>query len=188
MTADELRRLFPGASEDFIRKNSSPVRLLVIPEKPLPSPSPAETPPKTAKGQRGRRLPAETQKLKKSRVPLVRNGGTWSEAKYWGALRSCLRRLSQFWKPAQVALHAARVSWPGPRGRKHGYRCAGCGELFLRREVQVDHIVPCGKLTSLDDLPEFVRRLTPEDPAAFQVLCISKCHRAKTDNEIQKSP
>jgi hypothetical protein len=187
MTEAELRTLFPKASDAFIRANATASRSLVIPAPPPPSPSPAQTPPATAKGRRGRTVPAKNKKPKKSRVPLVRNGGTWSEAKYWGSLRSGIRRLFRFWKPAVDALRAARVPFRGPHNQRYAYLCAGCGKLFKRREVHVDHRVPCGKLTSLEHLPEFVRRLTAEGPEAFQVLCIATCHRKKTDEEAKKS-
>jgi hypothetical protein len=187
MTETEFRTLFPKASDDCVRANVSPSRFLVIPPAPLPTPSPAKIPGATVKGRRGRTVPAKDKKPKKSRVPLVRNGGTWSEAKYWGSLRSGLRRLFRFWKPAVQALHASRVPFRGPHNQRFAYLCAGCGKLFKRREVHVDHLVPCGKLTSLEHLPEFVRRMTCEDVSGFQVLCKATCHRQKTNQELASS-
>ena len=124
------------------------------------------------------------KQAKKGRVERTRNGGTWTEAKYWGMMRSGLRRMFRYWKPAQDALRAAKFPWPGPRGRKHGYRCAACDGKFKRDDVQVDHIIPCGRLKCLEDLPGFVARMTTE--GGFQVLC-KKCHGAKTllDNEMR---
>jgi hypothetical protein len=121
-------------------------------------------------------------KRKGTRVPRTRNGGTWTEAEYWGHLRSALRKLSRFWKPAQAALRAARVAYPGPRGAKWAFRCARCNQLFRRPHVAIDHLVPAGELTSFDHLPGFVLRLLPEDPRAFQVLCL-RCHQDKTNAE-----
>jgi len=170
VTADELRRMFPKASTAFIAANASAAPA-------VPTAAPAAV-------QSSRQAPTAAKSPNRRRVPLVRNAGTWSEAKYWGTLRSGLRRLFRFWRPAQDALRAARVSWPGRRGRKHGYRCSGCGELFMRRQVHVDHIEPCGALTSLEHVADFIRRLTAEEPGAFQVLCIAKCHRSKTKAEL----
>ena len=57
----------------------------------------------------------------------MRNAGTWSEAKYWGTLRSGLRRLFRFWQPAQDALRGvvrevlARVQREGLPGEHHLY-------------------------------------------------------------------
>lgn len=117
-----------------------------------------------------------------SRVPKTRNGGTWTEAAYWGALRSGLRRLFRFWQPAMQALHAARIPCRGKHGQKWAFICADCGRVFPRKQVQIDHVEPAGALTDLAHLPDFVRRLTPEDPKAFAIRCIG-CHRKKTDAE-----
>jgi 5-methylcytosine-specific restriction endonuclease McrA len=110
--------------------------------------------------------------MKRQIVPRPRNGGTWTEAKYWGHLRSAIRQAFRWWAPAKQALAAAKTG--------SLYLCAGCQRLYHRKQVEVDHVRPCGRLRSLEDLPGFVGRMTPEDPGAFQVLCES-CHQAKTD-------
>jgi hypothetical protein len=109
------------------------------------------------------------------RTPRTRNGGAWTEAHYWGRLRSALRQTFRWWGPAKQALQAA----------KHGraYRCARCLRLHPRKEIEIDHRVPCGSLRCLEDLPGFVARLTPEDPAAFQILC-KPCHAGKTADDL----
>jgi 5-methylcytosine-specific restriction endonuclease McrA len=124
---------------------------------------------------------------KKGRVERTRNGGTWTEHRYVGVWRSAVRRVSRFWVPKLTALKWARFSWPGPRGRKWGYTCAHCQGKFIRDSVEVDHIIPCGSLKKIEDLPAFIARALPEDPKAFQVLC-KPCHRVKTllDNESRK--
>jgi 5-methylcytosine-specific restriction endonuclease McrA len=120
--------------------------------------------------------------MKKSRVPKTRNGGKLTEAAFWGALRSGLRRQFRFWKPATDALNASRIPLAGPRGRKWAYICAKCGKPYKRDDVQIDHVVPVGQLLSYSDLPGFVQRMTPEDPSAYQILC-STCHQEKTNSE-----
>lgn len=120
--------------------------------------------------------------MKKQRAQRTRNAGTWTEAAFFGKLRSCLRRLSMFWKPSLAAIKLAQVSAPGPHGRKWLFRCASCAGLFMRKEVQIDHVTPVGSLKSLEDLPGFVERLLPEDPAAFQILCKS-CHNKRTKEQ-----
>lgn len=178
MSQMDIRTRFPNASEDFYRANKTgfsetrttytiPASLLVAPSAPAQR---AKTP------QKGRKGP------KKGRVERTRNGGTWTEAKYWGTLRAGLRRLFRYWKPAQDALRAAKFPWPGPRGRKHGYWCAACKGKFKRDDVQVDHVVPCGRLKSLEDLAGFVARMTAERPGAYQILC-RKCHQKKTEKD-----
>lgn len=119
------------------------------------------------------------KQAKKGRVERTRNGGTWTDAQFRGKIRSALRRIDRFWIPKQQALKLVRFSWPGPRGRKWGYPCAHCGGKFIRKNVEVDHIIPCGSLKTLEDIVAFIQRMFPEDPAAYQVLCL-KCHKEKT--------
>jgi len=66
--------------------------------------------------------------------------------------------------------------------QKWEYLCEACKHWFKGDEVQADHITPCGSLKSLDDLPGWLERLTPEGTDAFQVLC-RDCHKAKTKGE-----
>jgi 5-methylcytosine-specific restriction endonuclease McrA len=119
-----------------------------------------------------------------TRAVRTRNAGTWTEAAYWGRVRSHLRRLFRFnWLPAKQALEAAKRPYRGPNKRqKVEYQCAVCKEWFPRDGVEIDHVVPCGSLKSEADLAGFLTRLYPEDPAAYQVLCES-CHLRKTAAE-----
>lgn len=164
LTYKQLRARFPKASEAFLRANCAVA----------PSVTPSASPqPAAGKG---------TQRKGHSRVARTRNAGTWTEAQFWGALRSGLRRTFRWWKPALAALHAARMACKGPRGQKWAYVCAGCGGRFLRKQVQIDHVVPCGTLTDYGHVGEFLRRLTPEAREAFKVRC-KKCHQQKTNQE-----
>lgn len=119
------------------------------------------------------------------RVPRTRNHGTMTEAAFWGMLRSGLRRTFRYWKPAAAVLAAAKQPFHGPRGQRFAYLCAGCGKLHKRTNVNIDHVEPCGALTSYAHLPEFVARLTAEGAESYQVLCKS-CHGAKTHAERTK--
>lgn len=123
-----------------------------------------------------------TKPKRASKVPRTRNGGTWTEAEYFQRLRSCLRKMSMYWKPARDAERAARVPMKGPNGQKWAFLCADCNKLHKRKNVNIEHITPAGSLTSLDHLPGFVARLFPEDPAAFAVRCLD-CHQKKTNAE-----
>ena len=114
----------------------------------------------------------------------TRNMNTWTEAKFWGKIRSLLRKMSMYWVPRREALRRARR--PNESGNlrlKWQYKCSGCGKWFREDEVAVDHIIPCGQLKCLDDLAPFVSRLLPENPEAFQVLCTASCHHSKTQEE-----
>ncbi|GAG51046.1 unnamed protein product [marine sediment metagenome] len=76
---------------------------------------------------------------------------------------------------------AARIAYHGDNKRqKWVYQCAACRSFFKGAEVQVDHIIPTGGLTSLEELAGFVERLTVEE--GFQVLC-KGCHKKKTEAE-----
>lgn len=121
----------------------------------------------------------------KLKSPKVRNGGTWTEAQYWAAIRSGLRRLFRFnWEPAKQALLASRRPYTGPnKQQRWEHQCANCKEWFIRRDVELDHIEPCGSLRGLADIGDFLKRLHPESITAYQVLCKHKCHREKTAQE-----
>lgn len=123
--------------------------------------------------------------MAKHRVPRTRNHGTWTEAQFFSRLRSSLRKMSMYWKPAHAALNA--VKRPAPPGvrHKHEYQCAVCHGWFKRSDVQVDHIIPCGSLKSFEDLPGFAERLFCEDPAGYQAACKS-CHQSKTNEDRQR--
>jgi 5-methylcytosine-specific restriction endonuclease McrA len=117
---------------------------------------------------------------KKPRVERTRAGNTWTEARYWGFIRSALREANRKYPPRFQAKLAARhnVDWDRCR---YGYECAECGELFKDKEVQVDHIVPAGTLKCYEDLPSFVANMFCE-PDGLQVLC-KPCHQTKTNAE-----
>lgn len=87
-------------------------------------------------------------------------------------LRSTLRALWLRSPERYAAIKAARVS----RGL---YLCASCKGAFGVKGIAVDHIEPCGRLTSLQDASAFLERLFH---GRLQVLC-RDCHAAKTKME-----
>jgi hypothetical protein len=182
MTRAEFTTRFPHASEACIRANCSDAVTRA------PGPAPAGRPAALQAIMEPSRPPAPTRPPKpakpagKARVPRTRNAGRWTEAQFWGALRSGLRRTFRFWRPATTALAAAKAPCAGPRGQRFAYVCASCGKLHPRKRVQIDHVVPVGPLTHLHEIPEWLARLTAEDPKAFQVLC-KQCHEEKTAAE-----
>ena len=126
-----------------------------------------------------------------SKAKKTRNANTITEAKYWGMIRSALRKQFQFWRPIQLAKKMARVYISEEAKRtsdkrwgktRYGYVCSFCAGVFKEKEVAVDHIVPVGSLRQLSDLAGFVDRLTPENPSAYQVICHA-CHQTKTNME-----
>ena len=118
---------------------------------------------------------------KRKIVPRTRNAGTWTEAQFWGAVRSGWRLKFRHWKPVKGCIKTSYV-----KGK--GYQCAGCKEFFrTQKELQADHIIPCGSLKCEDDLVAFLRRLCPEGEEGEhgQALC-KECHQAKTNREREE--
>jgi hypothetical protein len=116
-----------------------------------------------------------SRKAKTDRVPRTRAGGEWTEAAFWGFIRSGLRQLSRRWPPIHKAAdERKRRNESGNKKFKWQYQCDCCREWYYRKEVQVDHIVPCGTLKSFADLSVFADRLFCESDG-LRVLCF-KCH------------
>ena len=111
------------------------------------------------------------------RVERTRCGGTWTEARYFGFIRSALRAaFIKYPVKSHVKASVKEMTDDGAR-----WRGASCDGLFLSKDTQVDHIVPCGSLRTYDDLPGFVERMFCE-AEGFQVLC-KACHQDKTNAE-----
>lgn len=114
------------------------------------------------------------------RVERTRAGGQWTEARYFGFIRSALRAaFMKYPVKHQVKKNCMQLTDEGSR-----YKCQGCGELFRSNQVQVDHIEPCGSLKTFDDLPGFVERMFCEADG-FQLLC-KDCHQSKTNEERKR--
>ena len=116
-------------------------------------------------------------------VNKTRAGGKWTEARYWSFIRSLLRKGFMTYPVKHHVLGQAKHSVEGQRHRFE-YTCAGCGEGYPAKEVQVDHIKPCGSLNKASDLEGFVSRLSCES-SDLQVLC-KTCHQAKTNEERRR--
>ena len=117
------------------------------------------------------------------RIECTRNLGTETESEHMGKIRSALRRLSRFWKPALAALETAHRPYQGTNKRaKHEYQCENCGNWKLRKEVEINHIVPCGTLKCYEDVVSFLKRLFCEDVSGYSVLC-KVCHKAVTEEQ-----
>jgi 5-methylcytosine-specific restriction endonuclease McrA len=111
-----------------------------------------------------------------------RNNGTMTEAAFWTFIRSALRNKSRFWKPVTQAKINSRRLYKGVNKRqKFEYQCNICKHWFPEKEINVDHIIPAGKLNCAEDLPGFVIRLFCEIDN-LQVLC-QNCHNEKTQIE-----
>ena len=124
-----------------------------------------------------------TRKPKTERVPRTRAGNAWTEASFFGFLRSGLRGISRRWPPlVRLALNAVRRAYVGPsKLQKWQYQCRMCGGWFKRTQVDVDHIEPCGSLQSFDDIRRFTERLFCETDK-LRVVC-NGCHATITHGD-----
>lgn len=123
------------------------------------------------------------RKPKTNRVPRTRAGNEWTEAAFWGFIRSALRQASRRWPPiARHALEASkRESQSDNKRLKWEYWCSACDEWFPRKSVIVEHIEPCGTLKSWEDLSPFAERLFVE--ADGLTIHCKGCADAKTKAE-----
>lgn len=100
---------------------------------------------------------------------------------------SSLRRSHVRWAPAGLAWYNARVVNPVffnviPKDKsKIGYRCNICTNIFRKKEVQLDHIVPVVDSSGFKTLDLYAERLYCEEDN-YQVLC-KPCHKIKSAGE-----
>jgi hypothetical protein len=128
---------------------------------------------------------ATEKKPRSQRIPRTRAGGEMTEAQFWSFLRANIRLASRKWAPRRLVLKACRRPSESDNKRlKFEHQCAECKNWFPQKQVEVDHIVPVGRLLAFDDLPGFVERLFCE-PDGLVVLC-EQCHHAKTYSSPEK--
>jgi 5-methylcytosine-specific restriction endonuclease McrA len=118
---------------------------------------------------------------RKATTVCSRNGGTMTESQYFSKIRSILRSGFRYWKPMQLALEAvSRPSQSLNKRIKKEYQCAKCKKWYKRADVEIDHKIECGSLSTYEDIVPFIQRLTKENVDAYQILC-KPCHKLKTD-------
>lgn len=136
----------------------------------------------------------------KKEKSLYDENGRWVEER--GRIKGAIRRAFRLSPQMKEVLRASRVELP-PKAKKDGsagkknqvrYRCAGCGELFSQKHVQVDHIepvVPLWKAEAEMTYDEIARGVFCKIDN-LQVLCSTpkklnggkdSCHRIKTNKE-----
>lgn len=119
------------------------------------------------------------------KVERTRNGGTWTEARFFSEIRAALRQKFRYWVPAQTAKIRARRRYTGSGRRKYEYQCASCKQYYPEKEININHIVQIGSLRTLEDLPGFVERLCCESPDDYNILC-RDCHRLETNKQREE--
>jgi 5-methylcytosine-specific restriction endonuclease McrA len=113
------------------------------------------------------------------------NKGRWTEARFKAfkiaALRAYMKRWEPMWDTKNNAKVGKRVNKKTGRLAEH-YKCAGCSNLFVARDVQVDHIEPVVSVEDgFENLDVYADRLYCEEEN-LQVLCLA-CHKEKTNKE-----
>ncbi len=119
------------------------------------------------------------RRAKTNRVPRTRAGGEWTEAAFWGFIRSGLRQLSRRWPPLvrQIFTGKRRKSKSENKRLKWEFQCEICEGWFARKDIEVDHVVMCGQLKSFSDLAVFSERLFCEVDGLR--LCCSQCNQKR---------
>tara|TARA_R100000951_G_scaffold63860_3_gene53624 strand:+ start:4178 stop:4546 length:369 start_codon:yes stop_codon:yes gene_type:complete len=121
--------------------------------------------------------------MSKTSKPKPYNGGEWTKARYFGFIRSNLRR-ARYPVIYKVKKAAERPYKGDNKRQKYEYQCAICKKWHMGKNVQVDHIKPCGSLKEFSDLPRFVETLYCEADN-LRVLC-KDCHQVITNEERKK--
>lgn len=105
-----------------------------------------------------------------------------TEAQWWGYVRGCLRKA---WMRHPVKINKIkntrkRIPNPNPKGRVKevwGGMCEECNSLFVQSQLEVDHIIPAGQLSSVEDIKPFFTRLVFVTEDDLRVVC-KECHKA----------
>lgn len=136
-----------------------------------------------------------------NKTPPFEHYPAWTQAKFFGFLRSGLREKFNRWPPKYEVIKLAASTQllkddDGNRvvfktGKKVGefktikmYRCSSCSQSFRQKDVQVDHIMPAGTLKTFEDLGAFAKNLFV-GTEGLQVMC-KPCHERKTRQEKLK--
>lgn len=114
----------------------------------------------------------------------TRNGGEWTEARYFSFIKSALRSASQRWPPKYQCLNEAyvgqRLNTKTGRMAKH-FKCNSCSGEFPQKEVEVNHKTPVIPLSGFDSWDGVVERMFCEKEH-LEVLC-KPCHKEQTHKE-----
>lgn len=122
------------------------------------------------------------KKAARTRSPPFPHYPEWSEAKFWGYIRSGLRAKWSRWPPKFAVLKDARRKYIGENKlQKWEFQCSVCRCWHPQKAVEVDHIVGAGSLRCPEDLAGFVTRLFV-GPLQLRVVC-KPCHKVITKEQ-----
>lgn len=111
-------------------------------------------------------------------VKLEYNDNWWTKSDFFSMLSSAIKDLTIYWKPKQRFLKEHLKI----KDKQVVGLCNFCGLYTIKERLQVDHVVPCGSLSSLSDLPGVIERTFLHGQEGWQLLC-KPCHDIKTYSE-----
>lgn len=127
---------------------------------------------------------AARKKTTRNRTPPFPPYPAWSTAKAFSFIRSGLRSTYNKYPPKWEVLKEAKREYKGQsKQQKWEYKCAICKKWHKQKDISVDHIEPCGKLNSFEDIQGFCERLFV-GKEGLRVLC-NTCHAKVTKEQRQ---
>jgi hypothetical protein len=118
-------------------------------------------------------------------VELTRCSHTMTEAQFFSFILSALRRATKYWTPKMEKMREGRRAYKGDNKRiKWEYQCEQCLTWVLQKDIEMDHIIPCGGMNGWDKLVPWCQKAFVEKEG-YQRLC-KNCHLTKTSEERKK--
>ena len=112
------------------------------------------------------------------------NNGQWTAARYNSFVKGGLRSTSQRWPPRYSVLAASRRGKrvnPASGRMAEFHECASCKNLFVSKDVEVNHIIPVVPIEGFDNWDNVIKRLFCEK-SGLEVVC-KPCHKLITKEE-----
>lgn len=124
-----------------------------------------------------------------SKQPWITHPHIWkSESAFMSFLRGGIRKALWNRYPIKLELmrqKRKRITNPNPKGKLKevwGGECYLCGNDFVQKELQVDHIKGNHSLKTIDDVQSFIEGMLYIDSDDIALVCKS-CHKAKSHAE-----
>lgn len=119
--------------------------------------------------------PMKKKKVVNPRVVREYCGGTMTKSAFFGAIRAFLRQRWLYSCPFRKEILKGAYSTLLKK-----WQCNHCKKMFLKKDVEVNHIEPCGSLRDYHEIKPFHDRLFVEDISKLEVLC-KGCHKIFTE-------
>lgn len=119
--------------------------------------------------------PKKKKKVVNPRVIREYCGGTMTKSAFFGAIRAFLRQRWLYSCPFRKEILKMAYS-----SLLKKWQCNHCKKMFLKKDVEVNHIEPCGSLKDYHEIKTFHDRLFVDDISKLEVLC-KDCHKIFTE-------